>query len=62
VKLITYKLQPRSTEFVWAYKEGTKDDAFKSALLLLEDLRNDGYDRAVVYIDGEKVRPPRNAD
>ena len=60
MSMITYRERPKETPILWAWREGTKDEIRESAEELLRGLREEGFKRAAVYVDGHRINLPKS--
>lgn len=58
-KRIFYRAHPRDDVLLWAWRRGTLAEIRRSAEERLEELREEGYRQAVVWIEGERIRVKR---
>ena len=53
---IEYRHNGRDCIRLWTRRQGTKKEILESARGLLRELREDGYNRAQVFVDGKTIR------
>jgi len=52
---IELQRKPRGRIEFWAYRVGTRAQAIESARELLEDMREQGFTKAKVFINGKRI-------